>query len=85
MFQNLVDLEVGEQVILYDDERSYEYQVIQRVLFEEDGQPLRERHRNARWMLPTSDERLTIITCWPNSTNSHRLVVVAQPIDETGS
>jgi LPXTG-site transpeptidase (sortase) family protein len=85
VFQNLVDLELGELLILYDDNRSYEYQVTQRVLFEEDGQSLKERHWNARWMLPTSDERLTIITCWPNSTNSHRLVVVAQPIDEVGT
>ena len=85
VFQNLVDLELGELLILYDDNRSYEYQVTERVLFEEDGQSLKERHWNARWMLPTSDERLTIITCWPNSTNSHRLVVVAQPIDEVGS
>lgn len=85
VFQNLVDLELGDRLILYDDNQSYEYQVTQRVLFEEDGQSLKERHWNARWMLPTSDERLTIITCWPNSTNSHRLVVVAQPIDEVGT
>jgi LPXTG-site transpeptidase (sortase) family protein len=85
VFENLVNLDVGERLILYDDDRSYEYKVTQRVLFEEDGQSLKERHWNARWMLPTSDERLTIITCWPNTTNSHRLVVVAQPIDEVGS
>jgi LPXTG-site transpeptidase (sortase) family protein len=85
VFHNLVDLELGERLILYDDNQSYEYQVTQRVLFEEDGQSLKERHWNARWMLPTSDERLTIITCWPNSTNSHRLVVVAQPVDEVGT
>ena len=79
VFRNLVDLEVGERLIVYDDDGSYEYEVTQRALFEEDGQSMRERNWNARWMLPTSDERLTIISCWPFSTNTHRVVIVAQP------
>jgi LPXTG-site transpeptidase (sortase) family protein len=85
VFKNLADLELGERLILYDENRSYMYQITQRELFEEDGMPLKDRFWNARWMLPTSDERLTIITCWPNTTNSHRLVVIAHPIDEAGT
>jgi LPXTG-site transpeptidase (sortase) family protein len=85
VFKDLADLELGERLILYDENRSYRYQITQRELFEEDGMPLKDRFWNARWMLPTSDERLTIITCWPNTTNSHRLVVIAHPIDEAGT
>lgn len=85
VFRNLVDLELGERLILYDDDGSYEYEVTQRALFEEDGQSMKERHWNARWMLPTSDERLTIISCWPFSTNTHRVVIVAHPADTVGT
>jgi sortase A len=81
----LVDLEPGDSLILYDEDGSYEYEVTQRVLFEEKGKSMRERNFNARWMMPTSDERLTLISCWPFETNSHRVVVVAQPANVVGT
>jgi LPXTG-site transpeptidase (sortase) family protein len=84
VFRDLADLALGEQIILYNDQRSYVYEITQRELFEERGQPLKVRSMNARWIFPTSDERLTIVTCWPNATNSHRLVVIAQPVDDGG-
>jgi sortase A len=84
VFRDLADLSPGEQIILYDDIHSYVYEVTQVELLEERGQPLRVRKMNARWILPTSDERLTIVTCWPNTTNSHRLVVIAQLVDDGG-
>jgi hypothetical protein len=34
---------------------------------------------NGRWILPTEDERLTLVTCWPEDSNSHRLIIVAVP------
>jgi sortase A len=39
------------------------------------------RMENARWILPSTDERLTLITCWPAESNTHRLIVVAQPLN----
>lgn len=80
VFSNLVDLTLGEQIILYDSDRQHVYQVIHREFLLERGEPLRTRLRNARWIAPSNDERLTIVTCWPNSTNSHRLIVIAQPL-----
>jgi LPXTG-site transpeptidase (sortase) family protein len=85
VFRNLVDLELGERFTIYDDGGSYEYEVTRRELFEEDGQSKEERHWNARWMLPTSDERLTIISCWPFKSNTHRIVVIAHPVDDVGT
>jgi LPXTG-site transpeptidase (sortase) family protein len=29
--------------------------------------------------MPSTDERLTLITCWPYETNTHRLIIVALP------
>lgn len=85
IFRNLVDLELGAEIVLHDANQSYTYEVTGRELFEEDGQPLKVRLDNARWMLPTSDERITIISCWPLATNSHRIVVIAHPVNSNGS
>ena len=47
-------------------------------------EPLDVRQANARWILPTTDERVTLITCWPYESNSHRLVVIALPVPLPG-
>ena len=48
---------------------------------EEAGMPLKVRQKNAQWIMPTGDERLTLVTCWPYEWpgNSHRVIVVARP------
>ncbi|MDX1418063.1 MAG: sortase, partial [Candidatus Promineifilaceae bacterium] len=81
IFKNLVDLPLGAEIILFDDGVQHIYQVTGRQFLLEQGEPLRNRLKNARWILPTEDERLTLVTCWPNSSNSHRLVVVAHPFE----
>jgi len=85
IFRDLIDLEIGEEIIVYDDVRPYTYQVTQREIMPENGQPLEVRLENAKWIKPTSDERLTLVTCWPFTTNSHRLVVIAKPVGRTES
>ena len=80
VFGNLVDLTLGEQIILYEADHEYIYQVVHREFLPEQGESLRTRLWNARWIAPSDDQRLTIVTCWPNTSNSHRLVVVAQPL-----
>lgn len=80
IFRDLVNLEIGSEIILYDQERSYTYRVTEQHVLLERGQPLEVRAANAHWIEPTDDERLTIITCWPYTDNSHRVVVVAYPV-----
>lgn len=80
VFGNLVDLTLGEKIILYKADQNYIYQVVHREFLPEQGESLRTRLRNARWIAPSDDMRLTVVTCWPNSSNSHRLVVVAQAV-----
>lgn len=83
IFHDLVDLPLGARIIIETGDQIFEYQVTGREFLLERGEPLRDRLRNARWISPTDDERVTIVTCWPNSSNSHRLVVVAHPVDQT--
>ena len=37
------------------------------------------REENGRWIQPSDDERLTLVTCWPADSNTHRLILVAVP------
>lgn len=80
VFRYLVDLEPGDTIILYDDDEQFEYQVTEKEIIPEKGQPLEVRLANAHWIEQTDDERVTMVTCWPYETNSHRLVVVAKPV-----
>jgi sortase A len=41
---------------------------------------LEVRLANAEWIKATEDERITLITCWPYESNTHRVVVVAVPV-----
>ncbi len=77
VFRYLVTLELGDMVALNSGEDRYLYVVAQTMALEEEGQSLTTRQNNARWILPTNDERVTLITCWPLDASTHRLVVIA--------
>jgi sortase A len=75
-------LAVGDAVYLYDTQgRRHTYQVteVTEPLLEV-GASEAQRLANARYIQPTSDARVTLVTCWPYWTNTHRIVVVAQAI-----
>ncbi len=79
VFRDIVDLEEGAQIILHDPQNRYVYEVQEVHVLEERDQPLAVRQENAQWINDTADERITLITCWPYSDNSHRVIVVAYP------
>jgi len=84
VFRDLVQLQPGDIVRLDAAGTRYWYEVAQTMVLAEEGQPLDVRQANARWILPTTDERVTLITCWPYESNSHRLVVIALPVPLPG-
>lgn len=81
VFRHIVDLEPGDEIILYADGRPYRYVVQSKMILPEKGQPPEVRQENARWIGPFPEERLTLVTCWPYTSNTHRLIVVALPAD----
>lgn len=73
------ELAVGDAIYLYDGEgQRHTYQVteVTEPLLEV-GASEEQRLANARYIQPTSDGRVTLVTCWPYWTNTHRIVVVA--------
>ena len=79
VFRYVVNLEPGNIVDLYVGQTVYRYVVTEKYILKEKGMPPEVREENARWIAPTDDERLTLVTCWPYTNNTHRVVVVAKP------
>lgn len=80
VFKDLVKLGIGDVISIYSGSQEFRYQVVAKMLLPERFRLLSTRMENARWIAPSTDERITLITCWPADSNTHRVVVVAFPI-----
>jgi LPXTG-site transpeptidase (sortase) family protein len=79
VFQDLDQVEVGDEIMAFSGDQFYLYRVAEKILVQEKGVSLEQRIANARLIMPTEDERLTLITCaYPGAT--HRLIVIAYPV-----
>jgi sortase A len=80
LLQGLDALRKGDALIVTDATgRLTTYHIAEIVQVRELGASLDERRANARYMAPTDDTRLTLITCWPAWAYTHRLILVARP------
>jgi sortase A len=80
VFRDLVNVEVGDEVVIYTGGTPHKYHVELKTIVKEKGEPVEVRQKNAQWISGTNDERLTFITCWPYTNNTHRVIVVAKPL-----
>jgi LPXTG-site transpeptidase (sortase) family protein len=80
VFVRLVDLQIGDIIEIYSETRAYRYVISNKMILPEKYAELNDRMENARWILSSNDERITLITCWPYESNTHRLFVVASPL-----
>lgn len=85
VFKNLYQLVEGDFINLFSEGKLYQYIITNVMIFEEKDQPLDVRLENARWILPSEDERITLVTCWPQDSNTHRLIIVAVPFSTAQS
>ena len=81
VFRYLVKLKPGDEIEMYANGQLFLYKVTTRRILAERDQPEAVRLENAKWMEPTQDERVTLITCWPYTSNTHRVIIVAKPFD----
>ncbi len=80
VFRYVVDLKPGDLIKVWTldgAEHHYTVQSSNKVL--EAGASYAQRLKNAKVMDPTPSEQLTLITCWPYTTFTHRVIVVAVP------
>lgn len=79
IFRDLWTLQAGDKIDLFAGERVRHYVVSEVLLVPEKGQPVAVRLAHTRYIQPTEDERLTLVTCWPYENNTHRVIVIAYP------
>jgi len=80
VFRNLHRLKVGDTFQLYADDQVFEYVVTKRLIMRYLFINRKKKARYARLIGPTPDERVTLVTCHPWWTNTHRLVIIARPV-----
>ena len=81
IFSEVEELEVGDQVVVWNGrDEAFAYQVQERTIVRTFAASSETQTFLETAMGPTPEERLTLITCWPRWTNTHRLVVVAEPV-----
>jgi len=71
-----VDFGLGDEMILVDESgRRFAYQVNGWRRMQEANASIAQRQDNAQYLNPTTDAQLTLVTCWPPNSNTHRVVV----------
>jgi sortase A len=83
VFRELDQLQRGDGVIVWAGSQRFRYRVEQVIIVPEKHASPQQRAENARWIGPFEDDRLTLVSCWPRDDNTHRIIVVAQPMDES--
>lgn len=69
VFYLLSKMEKGDEIFIYYEKQKYHYIVSEKKIVEFD---------ETSYMGETSEEQLTLMTCWPPGTTFKRLVIVAE-------
>ena len=79
VFRRLSELEAGDQVIVYTDDRMFAYVITAIEYVRALGAREQDYQLHGSLLGPKHEETLTLVSCWPYSTYTHRLYVVAKP------
>ncbi|HEX2979081.1 MAG TPA: class E sortase, partial [Anaerolineaceae bacterium] len=82
VFKKLGELEPGDQIRLATGERDWFYQVDSvTILAVADDSGMQAAYEDN--FAPGDRARLTLVSCWPPTSNTHRIIVVAYPIQSS--
>ena len=82
VFGRLYEIHERDLIRIYSGSFYMKFVVTNKLILPEKNTSITTRLDNARWILPTDDQRLTLVTCWPQDSNTHRLVIAASPVSE---
>jgi LPXTG-site transpeptidase (sortase) family protein len=81
VFRYLEFMHVGDVFTIYtSDNTAHRYRVSEIYKVPEKGASRTQQVANSHYVDNTPDERVTLITCWPYTTYTHRLIVIGKPI-----
>ena len=79
VFGRLDELAEGDTVTLWVDDTAHTYYISRRETVRTIAAAPEMLTRLQQLAGPAHTEQLTLITCWPNWTNTHRLIFIAEP------
>lgn len=79
VFRHLEQLSLGDQVILFTEEKAFYYQIEKKLFIPYLGVEAAGDAMLQSYAAPQSTEMVTMISCWPYATNIHRIVIIAVP------
>ncbi len=79
VFRNLHEVKKGDLVTLYTEKGQYIYVISDLRIVQEEGVSAQQKRQNARFMDPTADATLTMITCYPYGIDDRRFIAIAKP------
>ena len=77
IFRNLWQLKPGATIYIDQGKVRYSYVIDEVTIERETNAAAAQQAENAAYLIPTQDNRLTLITCWPWNDSTHRVFVVA--------
>lgn len=80
VFKNLGSLNESDTIFLETGERTWEYRIGGLELLPLTGAGPDKLTTYQAYLQPTTTPRLTVISCWPPESNTHRVVVIAYPV-----
>jgi LPXTG-site transpeptidase (sortase) family protein len=85
VFRDLDRLAPGDEIILLTDAGDFRYQVLQSIIIPYVGHEAQAVPQILALTGPQSSETVTLISCWPYSTYTSRIIVVAVPMPSGGT
>ncbi len=85
VFRELDQLKRGDTLEVFAGGTEYAYAVDEVLILPEKHASDQQRKANAKYIQETTDDRLTLVSCWPRDDNTHRIVVIAKPVDSTAT
>lgn len=85
VFRDLNKLVPGDEIILLTDAGEFHYLVQEKVIIPYVGHETEANQQIGVLSAPQSSEMVTLISCWPYSTFTNRIVVVAAPLFSGGA
>jgi len=79
VFKNLIHLEIGDSVLISSGNSNFQYTITKKIVYPFQSSEPVDILESAQWMLPSNDERLTLVTSWLNESTPYRLILVAVP------
>lgn len=82
VFRKLYTLQAGDLLTVSSASYVRVYQVQEVLKLLERGVSYEQRVQNAQYIQPMNDDRLTLVSCWPETSNTHRIIVIAKPVSQ---